>query len=102
MSAEEFQERGAAYEEGTPWPSFEKLIREGDTLLERAEDELGCSDAELQNLLFSEDRFNQLTPHRAKIIELEAIAAEYEPDDGEEQLAACAMLTEELDARANP
>jgi len=35
---------------------------------------------------------------RAKIVELEAKAAEYEPEDREDQLAFCARLTEELNA----
>jgi hypothetical protein len=58
MSVEEFEALGAANRQGTLWPAFEKLGREGGILLTRAADELGCSDRDLQ----TEERLDELTP----------------------------------------
>ena len=63
MSVEEFEALlGAANEQGTPWPAFDKRDREERRLFERAEDELGCSDDDFQRLVFSEGRFDELAP----------------------------------------
>ncbi len=63
MSVKEFEALfGAANEQGTPWPPFDKRGREERKLLERAEDELGCSDEDLQRLVFSKGRFDELAP----------------------------------------
>ena len=63
MSMEEFQALlEAANEQGTPWPPLDKRDREERGLFERAEDELGCSGEDLQRLVFSEGRFDELAP----------------------------------------
>jgi hypothetical protein len=57
MSVEEFEALGDANRQGTSWPAFEKLGREGGILFTRAADELSCSDQDLLG-----EGFDQLTP----------------------------------------